>query len=209
MIRSFVEDLIRPLSGSLGKKLRFWYYKKRLGACGKNVFIDTGVFFLNSKDIMLGDNCWIDKNCVLIAGALQKTNVSLKLSPTYDQSPTPGKLIIGNNAHIGIGTVIQAHGGVSVGNYFTTSAQCRIFSLSNDPYKCRKGTVGEANDIHYVMTPVVIEDNVWLGLNVSVIGSHIQSDVFVQPNSIVTGALPANSVAAGSPAKKNRSRFNS
>ncbi len=207
MIRSFVEDLIRPLSGSLGKKLRFWYYKKRLGACGENVFIDTGVFFLNSKDIMLGDNCWIDKNCVLIAGALQKTNVIEKFSQSYDQPPLPGKLCIGHNAHIGIGTVIQAHGGVSVGNYFTTSAHCRIFSLSNDPYKCRKGTVGEANDIHYVLTPVVIENNVWLGLNVSVIGSHIQSDVFVQPHSIVTGTIPGNSVAAGSPAKKIRSRF--
>ncbi len=207
MIRSFIEDLIRPLSGSLGKKLRYWYYKSVLGTCGKNVFIDTGVFFQNPKSIHLGDNCWVDKNCILIAGQLQKENVRKKNEQTPEDLYTTGKLVMGHNGHIGIGTVIQAHGGVTIGNYFTTSANCRIFSFSNDPYNCRKGTVGSRTDIFYVQSPVVIENNVWLGLNVSVIGGHIQSDVFIQPHSIVTSFIEENSIATGSPAKKIRPRF--
>jgi acetyltransferase-like isoleucine patch superfamily enzyme len=208
-MRSFIEDLIRSLSGSFGKKIRYWYYKKRLGRCGKNVFIDTGVYFLNCKQIFIGDNCWVDKNCILIAGKLEKSHIRKKETDGHNTSPLPGQLIIGKNAHIGIGTVIQAHGGVSIGDYFTSSAYCKIYSLSNDPYQSKQGTVGEDKNIYYIMTPVVVENNVWLGLNVSAIGCCIHSDVFVQPHSVVTGEIAPNSIAAGFPASAIRARFKS
>lgn len=207
MIRSLIEDCIRPLSGPLGKKLRYWYYKKRFASCGKNLFIETGVYFFSCTDIIIGDNCWIDKNCVLIAGYMEKPNLKIKNNVPAGKIVNPGKLVIGNNAHIGIGTVLQAHGGINIGDYFTSSAHCRVFSLSNDPYASRRGTIGEANDTAYVMTPVCIGRNVWLGLNVSVVGAYIENDVFIKPHSCVTKQIAANSVAEGSPAEEIRSRF--
>ncbi len=50
--------------------------------------------------------------------------------------------------------------------------------------------------------PVVIEDNVWLGMNVLVLkGAHIGAHSVIAAGSVVTGAIPANCVAAGAPAR--------
>lgn len=55
--------------------------------------------------------------------------------------------------------------------------------------------VGEAKDTS-------IGDNVFLGMNTIVLmGSHIGSNVIVGAGSVVTGDIPDNVVAAGSPAK--------
>ena len=50
--------------------------------------------------------------------------------------------------------------------------------------------------------PVVIEDNVWLGANVTVLkGVRIGRDSVVAAGSVVTRDLPAGVLAAGVPAK--------
>jgi len=50
--------------------------------------------------------------------------------------------------------------------------------------------------------PVVIEDNVWLGMNVMVLkGAHIGSHSVIAAGSVVTGAIPSNCIAAGIPAR--------
>jgi acetyltransferase-like isoleucine patch superfamily enzyme len=53
---------------------------------------------------------------------------------------------------------------------------------------------------------VIIEDRVWLARNVNVLkGAHIEADVVIGAGAIVTGRIPANSVAAGVPARVVRS----
>lgn len=50
--------------------------------------------------------------------------------------------------------------------------------------------------------PVVIGDRVWLGENVTILpGVHIAEGVVVAANSVVTDDLPANTIAAGVPAR--------
>jgi acetyltransferase-like isoleucine patch superfamily enzyme len=54
--------------------------------------------------------------------------------------------------------------------------------------------------------PVVIENGVWLGVNVIVLkGVTIGENTFVAAGSIVAKSLPSNVIAAGSPAKVIRS----
>ena len=53
---------------------------------------------------------------------------------------------------------------------------------------------------------VIIGDRVWLATQINVLkGAHIESDVVVGVGSVVTGHIPANSVAAGAPARVVRS----
>ena len=53
---------------------------------------------------------------------------------------------------------------------------------------------------------VIIGDRVWLATHIHVLkGTRIESDVVIGVNSVVTGQIPANSVAAGSPARVVRS----
>jgi acetyltransferase-like isoleucine patch superfamily enzyme len=50
--------------------------------------------------------------------------------------------------------------------------------------------------------PVIIEDNVWLGVNVTVLkGVNIGKNTVVGAGSLVTKSLPENVVAAGMPAR--------
>ena len=204
---SFIEDCIRNCSGPFGSKFRQWYYRSRLGSCGRNVRIDTGVYFENPRQISLGDNVWIDKNCIMIAGELTRKNV--RLVNQGSARVTQGKIQIGSNSHIGIGTVLQGHGGISTADYFTTSAHCRVYSFSNDYKKIHYGTQDNAEfgESHYVAGPIEIGKNVWLGLNVSVVSCNLGDDVFVLPHSVIYQSVDANSVAGGNPATRQRARF--
>jgi acetyltransferase-like isoleucine patch superfamily enzyme len=66
---------------------------------------------------------------------------------------------------------------------------------SLDAEQRQAGTAG-------LSTPVLIEDDVWLGINVTVLkGVTIGARTVVAAGSIVTRSLPADVIAAGQPAR--------
>ncbi len=204
---SLVEDFLRNISGPLGVVLRRAYYRRVLKSCGSNLIIDSGVYILNPQFIELGDFVYIDHGAKLIAGSNDYSDRA-KVIENRNCHVAPGHIRIGNRCHLGIDTIIQGHGGVSIGDAFTTSAGCKIYSLSNDPKRCRHGTVESPNSpVYYVMAPVAIGHNVWLGLSVAVIGATIGDDCFAKPNSVISGMILKNSVVAGNPALKTSPRF--
>ena len=202
-------DTIRNISGPLGVRLRRLYYKRLLKSAGKNLVIETGVFFQSPESITVGDNVWIDKNSILIAGKLPEKKKLTRIAHGVSDLEE-GQIHIGSNTHLGIGTIIQGHGGVRLQDYFTASAGCKIYSFSNDYRKCRTGTIETDQDPPaYILGPVSIGRNVWLGLNVSVISTEIGDDTFIMPHSVVSRPVTRNSVAMGSPAIRTRDRFES
>ncbi len=201
-----VESLIRHLSGRLGWKLRAIYYSRRARSCGKNLVIDEGVIIRGIKDIHFGDNVWVDKYCVLMAGRVEidKKNCIFKQQQLNVEE---GIIQIGNNIHIGIGTIIQGHGGVKIGDFFTSSAGAKIYSLSNNYSLSCNGTVGNNQNMFFIKSKIVIADNVWIGLNSIILGGLINKDSFIAPNSIVMTDVKENSFMLGNPAKKIKDRF--
>ena len=131
------EDLIRPLSGPLGIRLRRAWYASRLERCGARLTIDAGVHLVGAGYMAFGDDCWIDRNTILIAGPL---DASAKVDRRGRGEVPAGRIVIGDRCHLGIGTVIQGHGGVRIGHNFTTSAGAKLYSVSNDPRRCRGGS---------------------------------------------------------------------
>ena len=231
-VRCLVEDALRPISGPLGIRLRRIYYSHALGSCGSDLRIGIGVVIQNPQKIHLGSHVWIDRDVTLIAGiagipentktvdlAEQGNTVAVAPIPIavapipiavapIPIAVAPGHIRIGNHSHVGIRAVIQGHGGIEIGDHFTCSTNASLYSLSNDPRRCRKGTNGPSHhDIFYLQTPLRIGNNVWLGLNVSVIGGQISDDTFVRPHSFVTGTHSPNVILGGTPAKKVSNRF--
>lgn len=133
----------------------------------------------------------------------------MKRINTNNAGAVEGIIEIGSNTHLGIGTILQGHGGIHIKDHFTSSAGCKIYSFSNDYRNCRKGTIetDPADQPAYILGPVMIGRNVWLGLNVSVISTNIEDDVFIMPHSVVSKPVDKNSVALGSPAVRIRNRF--
>jgi acetyltransferase-like isoleucine patch superfamily enzyme len=191
----------------LGVRLRRAWYRRRLERCGANLTIEAGVHLAGAQFIAFGDDCWIDRNAVLIAGPM---DASATVARRGRADIPAGRIAIGSRCHLGIGTIIQGHGGVRIGDDFTTSAGCKLYSVSNDVRGCRNGTVrarSAPTQHSYIAYPVEIGSNVWLGLDVKVIGHTIGSDVFVQAGSVVSRDLADNVIAAGAPAAVQSVRF--
>lgn len=101
------------------------------------------------------------------------------------------RLLIGNNCRFS-GTVIGAFDTVTI----------------KDGVKCGANTLITDSDWHHDdprsngAAPVVIEENVWLGVNVVVLkGVTIGRNSVIGANSVVTKNIPENVIAAGNPCR--------
>ena len=166
--------------------------------------ISEGVFFDNPSNISLGEDVWLDKHCIFITGKLDRKNCKRPKELLNE-----GEISIGNNAHIGIRSVLQAHGGISIGNYFTSGADSKLYTLSNDVYLSQKGTHNlNKDELFYILHPIVIGSNVWMGMQSMVIGGAIGDNVFLKANSISTNNIQSNSISGGTSASHIKNRFN-
>jgi acetyltransferase-like isoleucine patch superfamily enzyme len=90
------------------------------------------------------------------------------------------------------GTVIGAYRGVTIGNHVKCGANTLITDGDWHPEDARSGEPAA----------VVIGDHVWLGVGAMVLkGAKIGNNTIIGANSVVTGDIPANVVAAGNPCK--------
>jgi len=105
----------------------------------------------------------------------------------------------------------HAHSRIQIGNgcgFSGTTIGCGLSIRIGDGVRCGANTVITDTDWHTddprtrSDAPIVIEDGVWLGLNVTVLkGVTIGRGSFVASGSVVTRSVPAYSVAAGVPAR--------
>ena len=92
---------------------------------------------------------------------------------------------------------VEGKGKITIGNNFHSGTECLIipsyhnFDSGNAiPY-----------DSSYVHKPVTIEDNVWLGSRVIILGGvTIGEGAIIQAGSVVIKSIPKYGIAGGSPA---------
>ncbi|HFU76123.1 MAG TPA: acyltransferase, partial [Arcobacter sp.] len=72
-------------------------------------------------------------------------------------------ITIGENVHIGSNGFIRAEGGVAIGNNVFISRNLTLYSNSHN-YNGKRVPFDETN----INKPVLIEDNVWIGMNVTI-----------------------------------------
>lgn len=205
--------------GGLGITLRYWYMKRKLKFLGKNVIIDTGVYFQNPELISIGDSCWIDKNSIILAGLDQSSREKIILKNNHYPG-APGEVFVGKNVHVGAASIIS---GISAGVYISDeccfSAHCKVFSFSHH-YRSKSEPANKkfhfgsmvAHDRQCLIeSPVYLGPNTGVALNSIILpGVSIGQDSFVSVNSVVhTGNFSSNSMIAGNPAKKIGDRFKS
>lgn len=115
------------------------------------------------------------------------------------------KVDIGNNVYIGPNAKFYAYGGISIYSGTIIGPDCEIHTrnhnydgenLSALPY-----------DSTYIYKRVIIEENVWIGSQVSIVpGVTIGEGSVVGLGSVVTKDVPPFSVVGGNPAKIIKSR---
>lgn len=98
-------------------------------------------------------------------------------------------------------TVLGA-GAVGIGNHVSTGPGL-VIQTQNHNYKGDLLPYDET----FVCKDVVIEDAVWIGMNVFILpGTHIGEGAIIQAGSVVHGNIPPLSIAGGNPAKVFASR---
>ncbi|MBS7654738.1 hypothetical protein KEJ43_06685 [Candidatus Bathyarchaeota archaeon] len=202
---------------NVGNVLRAAYWKARIHSFGKNIKVEVGAKAIYGRNITIGDNSWIDRNVLLIAGKeISKDKYLVYVKENKSFKGKKGELRIGRGCHIAPNVVIQAIGGVEIGDYTGIASGAKIYSLSHH-YR----NIMQSDEVIYKFTPcappeeqsliegpVVFEGNNALGLNSVVLpGVTIGKNSWVGVCSYVVDDIPPNSIAIGCPAKVIKKRF--
>ncbi len=178
--------LIRKMHFVLGK--RNLLYAKWWGVkMGNHLRFDGKCYFKRFPKslIQIGNNCeFLNRPHSNLIGI----NRPCMISTLTEEA----KLTIGDNCGFS-GTVIGAFHSITIGKNVRFGANTLVTDSDWHPDDPR---VGPAK-------PIIIGDNVWLGINVTVLkGVEIGENSLIGANSLVTKNIPANVIAAGNPCKE-------
>ena len=100
------------------------------------------------------------------------------------------------------GLIISGRGAVTIGNNFHSGKGCKIITQVHN-YEGTKLPYDET----IILKEVRIEDNVWLGDDVTILGgATIHEGAIIQAGSVVTSDIPYCGIAGGHPAKVFKTR---
>ena len=116
---------------------------------------------------------------------------------------SPENIEIGDNVSIQPMCYLEGQGGILIGNDVSIAHGTSILSTTHniDAFDMPIKDQGVSEQ------KVIINDNVWIGCKVTVLyGNEIGSGTVIGANAVVTKDVEGNSIYAGTPAKKIRSR---
>lgn len=159
------------------KLIRGILTRRKLNQCGSLLRVGSGVRILK-------------KNGEINLGRKVQLHHGVKLSAWGTEGFC--KINIGNNTAIGDRTEIHAGQAVNIGENCNISWDVCI--MDRDYHKF--------NSPVEIISPVNIQDNVWIGCNALIMkGVTIGEGAVVAAGSVVTKDVPANSVVGGNPAR--------
>ncbi|MCB9453186.1 MAG: acyltransferase [Anaerolineaceae bacterium] len=206
--RYIIEQAVMFLLGSIpslvGVVLRGIAYKALLKADGVPL-IEHHVRLLSLSNIRLGARVYLDSGVYLNAlpGGItigEGTNLmhgTIFHVFNYRDLPQAG-ITVGKNCFFGEYTCIRGQGGVRIGDGVYTGTQVNIAAVNHvfsdpDRFIREQGITADG---------IVIEDDVWLGSNVTVVdGVTVGMGSIVGAGAVVTKSIPPYSIAVGVPAK--------
>ena len=97
--------------------------------------------------------------------------------------------------------VIDCFDSISVGHHVVISERV-VLRDSDNHQVCHLSKSGEVSDLPSLTAPIVLEDHVWIGMNVTILkGVTIGEGAIIAAGSVVTKNVPPHCLAAGVPAK--------
>jgi len=196
IIPEFAADLAARLAGfaaqvvlpsrspfAVERRVRGLLWSFRLRA--SRLRIDRSVQVEYPRSIRLGRNVTVYAGCQLVGGP-------------------DAEIRIGDDTHLGRGTVISGLGGVEIGRGCAVSSHVSIYSQSNQ-YRVAPQQPILANPIGYAK--VTIGDDVWIGAGAVILpGVTIGEHAIVGAGAAVSRDVPEWTIVAGVPARARGDR---
>lgn len=211
---SLKERLITTLFGGipnifLGKKLRNVVYRILLNKIGHSVNIQHFVELIGTPCIEIGNQVSLLKQVQINALGHPSNKVHIKdrvrLERGVDiRSLHNTHIIIDENTYIGPYVIITGTGDIKIGKNCLIAPHCGIFA-NNHIFADPTLTIEEQGTTR---KGIIIEDDCWLGHNVTVLdGVIIGRGSIIGAGSVVNRDIPPFSIAVGTPAKIIRNRL--
>jgi acetyltransferase-like isoleucine patch superfamily enzyme len=125
----------------------------------------------------------------------------------YAKTPEPYNIEVGHHVFINEGCdLISSSGRIIIGNFVMIGSHTTIIAQNHDISDYKKPMVLNHK---YLSENVIIEDDVWIGANVTILpGVKIARGSVVGAGSVVTKNVAPFTIVGGVPAVKIRDRFN-
>ena len=201
--------LIGGLGGALGLFLRMKLYPALFKSCGRKVVFGKNVTIRHPHKIVLGDGVVLDDNCVVDAKGADNQGIILR-----------------DRVYVGRNTIIYCkNGDIEIGENVSFSANCVVFSSNKlvmkkdsvvaafayllsggeydlgdpTPFALQKGTCTKG--------PLEVGEGCWIGAGAKVLdGASLGDRCVLGAGAVATKPLPADTVAAGVPARIIKTR---
>mgnify|MGYP000037542664 FL=1 len=152
------------------------------------------------KRIELGSNVVIERGATLstrYGGSIRIGNNSIVRSAAI-VSTHGGDISIGNNSGLNHYSVVYGHGGLSIGSYVWIAAGSVVIP-ANHGFKMNQGPIYQQP---LSKTGIVIEDDVWIGANATILdGSIVREGSIIGAGSVGKLDTVENGIYAGNPSK--------
>lgn len=183
ILRAVLGPLVRPVARSLAH-LKDERTRRQFGSVG------TGIVFAGEPTVIGGERIEIGDDCRIMAGA-------------YLWSTPRGRIRIGPRTYLGEHVHVVSDMAIEIGADVLIAPFCYLQDSDHgfdDPDRPIREQPSKTS-------PIVIEDDVWLGAHTIVTrGVRIGRGAVIGANSVVTHDVPPGTVAAGSPARPIGSR---
>jgi len=201
------------IPGALGLWLRKIFWRRLFGSCGSGVVFGANVTLRHPHRIHLGDRVVVSEGVILDArndgsGDVIRLGDDVMLANNTMISCKQGTVRIGHHVGLGAQTIVQSTSDcpVVIGDDVIVGPRCYIvgggsYHIDRPDVPIRaQGIVPDGG--------CVIENDVWLGAAVSVLGGvTVKTGSVVAAGAVVNRDIEANSINGGVPARKLKSRF--
>lgn len=205
-------SILGKFPGALGIVLRKFFWPRLFGSCGKGVMFADNIVLRQPKNIHLGNNVIISEFCVLDARHDDENQVitigdDVMLSTNVMISCKNGCIKIGKNTGLSAQTIIHAtnHCPVSLGDDVIIGPQSYISAGGNYNFDQLEVPIREQG-----INPdggITLEDNIWLGAKVTVLGGvTMGSGSIGAAGAVINKSVAANTICGGVPAKVLKTR---
>lgn len=182
-------------------------HRIRLKSLGSRVIIESGVSFQYPDNIHIGNDSRISRNTIIRANGENSGCMKLGESTTIMEncvlSANGGNIHIADNVWLGPGCLVYGNAGVRIGSNVLIAGHSAISTVS---HKFERTDI-PINHQGLDCAPIVLEDDVWIGLNCSIVkGVTIGQGSIIGAGAVVTSDIPPFSIAVGVPAKVVGSR---
>jgi acetyltransferase-like isoleucine patch superfamily enzyme len=194
-----MKSLYRLLKGA-GHHLRVCIHRFRLGHLGENVRIDPYVSLDAPSHLSIATGARLARGTVIRANTIGEVSIGRDSSILENCLITAneGNVRLGERVWLGAGSQIYGNGDVTIGHDVLIAAQTIINTVSHN-YENLDIPI---NDQGINIAPVVIEDDVWIGLGARILqGVTIGRGAIVGAGAVVTRDIPSRAIVVGAPAR--------